>query len=51
MTDSSEIRACCFHIPIKWMAQRTDLHNPLLGSEYCLDPEFHAYDHTTRPEI
>ena len=33
------------------MARLTDLHNPLHGSEYCLDPEFYAYDHTTCPEI
>ena len=32
------------------MAQWTDLHNPLHRTGYCLDPEFHAYDHTTCPE-
>ena len=32
------------------MAQWTDLHNPLHGAGYCLDPEFQAYDHTTCPE-
>ena len=34
----------------KWMAWWTDLHNPLHKAGYCLDPEFHAYDHITSPE-
>ena len=32
------------------MAQWTDLHNPLHGAGYCLNPDIHAYDHTTCPE-
>ena len=37
-------------IQLKWMALWTDLHNPLHGAGYFLDPDIHAYDHTTRPE-
>ena len=54
MTDSPEFdfvpRVVSSHIQLKWMARWTDLHNPLLGAGYCLDPEFHAHDHTACPE-
>ena len=32
------------------MARWTDLHNPLHGAGYCLDPEFHSHDHTACAE-
>ena len=54
MTDSPEFdfipRVVSTDIQSKWMARWTDLHNPLHGAGYCLDPEFHAHDHTTCPE-
>ena len=54
MTDSAEFD----FIPItvrseiqsKWMSRWTDLHNPLHGAGYCLDPEFHSHDHAGCPE-
>jgi len=54
MTDSSEFdfipRTVCTDIQSKWLARWTDLHNPLHGAGYCLDPEFHAHDHVACPE-
>jgi hypothetical protein len=37
-------------ISAKWLKRWTDLHNPLHGAGYCLDPEFHAHDHSSCPE-
>jgi hypothetical protein len=37
-------------IHAKWSKRWTDLHNPLHGAGYCLDPEFHDHDHSTCPE-
>ena len=42
------VRVISTNIQLKWMALWTDLYNPLHGSGYCLHPEFHAYNHTTR---
>ena len=42
-----DVRVISTNIQLKWMVRWTDLHNPLHGAGYCLDPEFHAYDHTT----
>jgi hypothetical protein len=54
MTDSPEFNfipsTFCIDIQSKWMSRWTDLHNPLHGAGYCLDPEFHAHDHVACPE-
>ena len=34
----------------KWMLCWTDLHNPLHGVWYCLDPEFHSHEHSACAE-
>ena len=34
----------------KWMQRWTDLHNPLHGTGYCLDPQFHSRDHSACAE-
>ena len=54
MTDSQEFdfipSTVRTDIQSKWMARWTDLHNPLHGAGYCLDPEFHSHDHTACAE-
>ena len=37
-------------ISAKWLQRWTDLHNPLHGAGYCLDPEFHSHDHSACAE-
>ena len=37
-------------ISAKWLQRWTDLHNPLHGAGYCLDPEFHSHDHSSSAE-
>ena len=59
MTDSPEFDSFSAYVRVvstdiqfklKWMARWTDLHNPLNGAGYCLDPDIHPYDHTKCPE-
>ena len=54
MTDSPEFdfipSTVRIDIQSKWMSRWEDLHNPLHGAGYCLDPEFHTHDHVACPE-
>jgi hypothetical protein len=37
-------------IHAKWLQRWTDLHSPLHGAGYCLDPEYNKHDHSSCPE-
>ncbi len=54
MTDSPEFdfipSTVRNEIQSKWMSRWEDLHNPLHGAGYCLDPEFHGHGHSACPE-